>query len=421
MLKIVWPLIASFLLLSIAGSALAGGETAEKPDDWNQRLEKLRAVPYVSFSETMADKSQCGVVHHDPEKAYQGYNLYTVTSSGEAMLLDMEGREVNRWKYPPPRIGILSHALLLDNGDLLVAKEHRELLRFNWNGEVMWRKPYTAHHDIALAPDGSFYVLTGPYRDHRGLTVRFDAIVHITADGEEIERWFTYDHLDELKASLDTRSFLDTVLDSVLGDLPEDGSAAERARLTVAEDYRYDYFHMNTISLLPSTALGEKDSRFRSGNILVCSRHVNQIAILEKETYEVLWAWGEGQLEWPHHPTLLENGHILIFDNGVERKYSRVVELDPITEQIVWEYKADPPETFFTFAKGSAQRLPNGNTLICDGDNGRVFEVTREGEVVWMWLTPVFKDGRREVVYRMTRVPVDQVNRLLQKTGLQED
>ena len=96
-----------------------------------------------------------------------------------------------------------------------------------------------------------------------------------------------------------------------------------------------------------------------------------------------LWEWGQGQLEKPHHPTLLENGNVLIFDNGNQRKYTRVVELNPVNRHIVWEYKADPPESFYTSFGGSNQRLPNGNTLIVETGKGRAFEVTKEGEVVW--------------------------------------
>jgi hypothetical protein len=165
--------------------------------------------------------------------------------------------------------------------------------------------------------------------------------------------------------------------------------------------------------VLPANRLEEDDQRFRRGNLLVCFRNVNQIAVLEKDTYHILWAWGEGQLQWPHHPTMLKNGHILIYDNGVKRRYSRVVELDPATEAIVWEYVADPAEDFFSLTMGSCQRLPNGNTLISESQEGRVFEVTMAGDVVWEWLNPGIRGSRRETIYRMMRLPADQVDPLL--------
>jgi outer membrane protein assembly factor BamB len=147
---------------------------------------------------------------------------------------------------------------------------------------------------------------------------------------------------------------------------------------------------------------------------MLCFRNVNQIAILERETKSILWVWGEGELQWPHHPTMLDDGNILIFDNGVGREYSQVIEVDPPTGRIVWRYVGNPPQAFYSFSKGSAQRLPNGNTLICDSDNGRALEVTAEGETVWEWYNPAeTEDGKRIVVYRMTRLSPESVEPLL--------
>jgi outer membrane protein assembly factor BamB len=101
----------------------------------------------------------------------------------------------------------------------------------------------------------------------------------------------------------------------------------------------------------------------------------------------------------------LENGNILIFDNGRRRKYSRVIEFDPRVGKIVWQYKADPPGEFFSSTRGSAQRLANGNTLITESDKGRAFEVTPAGAVVWeFWSTDRRAENKeRGAIYRMNR------------------
>ena len=78
----------------------------------------------------------------------------------------------------------------------------------------------------------------------------------------------------------------------------------------------------------------------------------------------------------------LDNGHFLMYDNGSETGRTCVVEMDPLGGEVVWQYVADPPESFFSNARGSNQRLPNGNTHIADSDNGRLFEVTSGGEIV---------------------------------------
>lgn len=78
----------------------------------------------------------------------------------------------------------------------------------------------------------------------------------------------------------------------------------------------FDYFHINAITVVPPASLQDPDSRFQAGNLLICLRNINQIAVLEKGTYRLLWSWGEEELQWPHYPTMLESGHILLFDNG---------------------------------------------------------------------------------------------------------
>ena len=91
---------------------------------------------------------------------------------------------------------------------------------------------------------------------------------------------------------------------------------------------------------------------------------------------------GPGILERPHHPALLNNNHILLYDNGFRRHYTRILELDPVTGDITWEFTTDPKRDFFSFYRGANQRLANGNTLITDSDSGHVFEITPDGEVV---------------------------------------
>jgi len=102
----------------------------------------------------------------------------------------------------------------------------------------------------------------------------------------------------------------------------------------------------------------------------------------------------------------LENGNILMFDNGTVRRYSRVLELDPTANRIVWTYEAEPKEAFFSLSRGGNQRLPNGNTLITDSDSGRAFEVTRDGEVVWEFYNPEIRaeDNQRAAIYRLMRI-----------------
>jgi hypothetical protein len=409
--------ITLIYLLAFPVIAPADDKSAERPEDWERRLERLRALPYLDLAETnIEDGERSGVVFHNPERAFDGYNLYVSRILGEAALLAMEGRVVHSWTCAPNKSrGSFHHVVMLEDGSLLVIMEYKQIHRIDWDSNLIWQTNLRAHHDVAPLPDGSLYVISRSLKKHRDYLIWFANLVHLDDRGLQLDSWSSYDHLEELVEVLDTSSFLDTVLDSIEAGKRPQGRVAEELDLgkSNARVKKLDYFHMNTVNLLPETPLGIVDSRFRAGNLLVCFRNVNQIAVLERGTFRPLWAWGEGQLEWPHHPTMLENGHILIFDNGVDREYSRVVELDVLDESIVWEYKADPPEDFYSAGRGSAQRLPNGNTLICESDNGRVFEVGRRGGVVWTWLNPSIRKKRREAVYRMIRLPKAPVDELL--------
>ncbi len=405
------------MMLFVAPAVLPGQPAGQETGDWEERIERLRAVPYVDLAADTVGDDLSGVVLFDSDRAQPGYHLYCTRFTGQAFLMDLTGRVVHQWDYlSAEESGSYHHAVMLDNGDLLAIKQHSKLLRLDWDSRIIWQKRYAVHHDLAPAPDGTLYAIVRDHQIYRRMRVWFDAIVHLTPGGEELRKWSTFDHLDELKAVLDPRSFLDTVLDSALAGRPESGREASDIKAAVAKGrYDFDYFHMNTISLLPATALGRQDARFREGNLLICLRNVNQIVILEKGSYRVLWAWGEGRLQWPHHPSLLENGHILVFDNGVRREYSRVLELDPRSGEIVWSYQAGQPEDFYSPARGSAQRLANGNTLICESDRGRAFEVTPVGEMVWLWLNPDRQGARLQTVYRMTRRTPEVVDPLLQR------
>jgi hypothetical protein len=386
-------------------------------DDWMERVERLRALPYVDLAAGTVETDASGVVIFDRDRAQPGYHIYCTRFTGQAFVIDLSGRIVHQWEYcGTEESGSYHHAVMLSNGDLLAIKQHSLLLRLDWDSRPLWHRRCAAHHDLAWAPDGTLYTIVRDHRIYRRMRIWFDAIAHLSAGGQELRRWSTFDHLEELKAVLDPRSFLDTVLDSALAGRPERGKEVSDIKAAVAKGrYDFDYFHINTVSLLPDTPLGREDPRFQEGNLLICLRNVNQIAVLEKGGYRVLWAWGEGQLEWPHHPTMLPNGHILVFDNGIRREYSRVVELDPRSGEIIWSYQAPQPEDFYSPARGSAQRLANGNTLICESDRGRAFEVTPGGEVVWMWLNPDITEGRRQTVYRMTRLPPETVEPLLHR------
>ena len=127
------------------------------------------------------------------------------------------------------------------------------------------------------------------------------------------------------------------------------------------------------------------------GDLLVSYRIIDTVGIADRASGEFKWKWGPGEIAHPHHPTWLDSGRVLLFDNGQHRRgssYSRVIEIDPATNEIHWEYDGSPRVSFYSNYISGAERLPNGNTLICEGASGRFIEVTARGEIVWEYINP---------------------------------
>ena len=100
-----------------------------------------------------------------------------------------------------------------------------------------------------------------------------------------------------------------------------------------------------------------------------------------------------------------------------------MIEINPNSGEIDWEYKDDPPVYFYSSMISGCQRLPNGNTLICEGAKGRFFEVTARGEIVWEYINPFFfelgrRHGHTNQVFRAHRYGPDYAG--LKGTGLDD-
>jgi outer membrane protein assembly factor BamB len=164
-----------------------------------------------------------------------------------------------------------------------------------------------------------------------------------------------------------------------------------------------DIFHTNTLEVLDGRS-ADRDPAFRAGNVLLSVLKLDTIAVLDPERGEIVWA-KTGSWRRQHQPTFLDDGNLLVFDNrGPGGESSRVVEIDPRTGSTVWSYDKD----LFSKTLGSCQRLPNGNTLITESENGRALEVTRDGRVVWEYYNPNRAGEHKELVavlFEVVRLP----------------
>jgi len=388
---------------------LADKTSAAELKQHSDEIQKLLALPYAGDVED-DDEAEDGVVLCDIERTHPGYSLYMVHKHCTAVLIDAHGNVVKSWSSPG---GLLwANSELLPNGDLIVPAidprssddeelydELRYLLRFNWAGEIVWRRPLATHHDVELTPRGSFLTLTNEMRSvpliHPTVPVRDERLTLLDDDGKVLR----------------SLSFAELTSPGV-EEFPLKRVRVRPAKGGLAE--RIVPFHSNSVEWAHYDHLKDRHPIYGPNAILVCFRNQDRIAVFDWERAAVLWAWGANELSGPHDAQYLENGNILVFDNGLRDRRSRIVELDPLKRTVVWQYQATPPSSFFTKTKGSCQRLPNGNTLIANADNGEAFEVTHAGEVVWRFIcSHRDKQGRRATIVRIKRYERDFIEKLL--------
>ena len=170
-----------------------------------------------------------------------------------------------------------------------------------------------------------------------------------------------------------------------------------------------DLFHTNAVKILDGAG-SERSAIFSNGNLLLTIRNLDLIAILDPKRERLVWALS-GMWHRQHEAVVLATGNMLLFDNLGMRDHSRVIEFDPLTQEIVWSYGGEPDERFFSYCCGSNQRLSNGNTLITDTWNGRAFEVTADKEVVWEFWNPHRAGKNQELIaclFDLVRIAPDE-------------
>lgn len=368
----------------------------------SENLEILRSVPYLSYVVGEQAGQKVGVVKYERDLCSKGVNIYNCNSLPGAYLLDMSGDIFHTWKVEGWHWGWHS-AKMDEKGDLLVIIKDIMLMKLDWNSNIKWTTRLRFHHDIVIGGKGDIYTLTRDPRwiYHKGEPIMFldDYLVILSPDGK-LKRQISF--FDLLRKEVP-----DEELDAILLHLTRPPRIPGAAELVPADENllrgstRYDILHVNSLQIIAQ----DFPPLFKKGNILFCAKMLDLVGVMDLEQEKLTWSWGGNYLDEPHHPTLLENGNILIFDNGTSRKYSRVLELDPSTKEIVWKYEGLPREAFFSSWGGACQRLPNGNTLITDSSQGRIFEITRDGEIVWDFYNPLkARNGKRATIYRMSRI-----------------
>jgi hypothetical protein len=413
-------LVAFGFLCLLVGIASARFEFFPYPlvrDAWKGALA-ARHILFNAGDEEWAGGSverrrfeRSGVTRYDPARALDGYTLYTSWHAPEVVLVDMSGDVVRRWQLPfsevlaqtrsdraavPDDEVIVRQARLLPDGDLVAVYERPDrtpygwgLARFDPEGQLRWGVIEHLHHDFALGPDGRTYALgheirTEPREGLAPVEAPFfdEFLVILSPDGDVLERISIFDAF--------ARS-------------PYRNALLELADL---DNLKGDYLHPNAVELVDER-IAARVQGWQAGQVLVSLLEMDGLALIDPEAREVVWfmrgAWHE-----QHDPDLLPDGHILLFDNQGDLAagmHSRILEIDPVSGSIVWQFASTDEESFYSKALGSQQVLDNGNVLITESVRGRIFEITRSGRVVWEYLNPAELNGFHAYVMGAQRLP----------------
>lgn len=417
-----------------------------------------------------------GTTVYDPSKCWNGYTVFQAREVG-ATLIDMNGNVVQVWEglqgFPNT---ILPGGYVMgstgERNPKYAFQDQWDLAQVDWDGNVVWRFDRfefvedpgedprwmaRQHHDFQRegCPVGYYVPGMEPLVDrgntlvlcHRNLRnvaisdklLLDDVIVEVNWEGEIAWEWVCSDHFEEMEFSEAAKNIL-----------------ARNPSMRAAGGGMGSWMHMNSMSLLgPNRWYDGGDLRFHPDNIIWDGRQTNIIAIVDKKTGRIVWKLGPeydktpalralGWIIGPHHAHMIPKGlpgegNLLIFDNGgwagygvpnpgsptghdnALRDYSRILEIDPVTLKIVWKFT--PIEAGFECPTNcyklyspfisSAQRLPNGNTLITEGSDGRIIEVTPDHEIVWEYISPFWGKKRKvNILYRAFRVPYAWVPQL---------
>lgn len=354
-------------------------------------LEALAALGYLDG--TMPPPNDAGVRILDAAKVQPGANLYVSGQGPEAHLIDRDGNVLHKWAFDWfeafPETDLKVHkefpnhwrrAHLYENGDLLVVWGGQGMAKIDKDSRFLWGiDDENIHHDLDVAPDGSIWTLSREPMDLPELSdkpVVMDTVLVLEPDGTVREKFSVFD------------CFLNSKHRRWIPFMAKTG----------------DVLHTNTITILPA---GFSKPEFKEGNLLVSFRHTHRIATIDPKNRSVEWLL-HGTWVGQHQPVLLDDDTVLLFDNRGLSDRSRVLEANTRTGRISWEYGGGDGEYFWSRILGSVQRLDNGNTLVSESDNGRAFEVTREGKRVWEFTNP-FRAGDEDQyiasLYELVRLP----------------
>jgi hypothetical protein len=353
------------------------------------------------------------------------YIFFAPIRGHSAYLIDKEGRLVKEWRSDYE----VFTAMLLDNGQVLMGVDlrlplggWRLLEAYDWDGNLLWSFEYPdMHHAFRPMPNGNILIpswnrFTEEEILAMGLNPALMTAPDITTNNEDYDGMLL-DKIIELEPETMSVVWEWRVQDHLVQDydeaLPNYGvlaAAPERINLNLTNlRLPSDRPHINAL-----------DYNADLDQILISAHYFSEIWIIDHSTSteeaatdagNLLYRWGNPiayergtsfsrQLYFQHDAHWLENGNILIFNNGMPifRPYTSLTEISPPEGYPIgfdsayepaaplWDYDLG----FHSLNLGSVQRLENGHHLIGEGLGGRILELDSEGAIVWEYLNPVF-------------------------------
>lgn len=375
--------------------ARADQEGSAPAREQREMIRQLEAIGYLTGSTKGSGKT--GIARHDERRAQPGLSFYISGHMPGAVLMAMNGKRLHEWKkafydiWPDSdadgnnvNTQYWRRAHLFENGDVLVIFEGLGIAKLDRHSRVLWASDIKAHHDLQVATDGRIYVLTREAklipRIHKTKPVLEDFVTVLDKNGRVLQ---SVSLLESLEAS---------------------DPYVELFRRSKKK--RGDIFHTNTVHLLDGR-LADRIPAFAAGNVLFSILMFSTIGVLDMSAKRVVWAHQGGFLR-QHDPKVLPSGNLLLFNNHKGPKRSSVMELEPLSRRVVWEYEGNKQDPFYSATCGTAYRLRNGNTLVVESENGRAFEVTPNKAIVWEYASPHRAGDNGELVatlFDLIRLP----------------
>lgn len=266
---------------------------------------------------------------------------------------DIEGQ-----KPSPPHRKLVHGVQVMPDASVIVAFDGGvSLQRFDRCGKRLWAVPGRFNHSVMLDESGEYV-----------WTLRDTDIIKVAAATGQVVKTITVTEIIDANPDID-------ILDIRRHD---DDGLGNNHRVT-PRVLLHDPHHLNDADPLPA-ALAGRYPGFEAGDLLISARSLNLLFVMDPDTLRVKW-WRVGATVRQHDPDWSPSGAITVFDNRMERSFSRIVSIDPASYRtnVLFDGRSND---FYTRIRGKHQITPAGNLLVTASHQGRYFEVDAAGRPI---------------------------------------